>query len=52
MVAQAGVLVRAGSFWIGWHWSTQNRRLCINLLPCITVWVTLAGGKVPNKALM
>ena len=42
-----GVLWRAGSCWIGVHWSPYNRRLCINLLPCVTIWIVLAGGKAP-----
>lgn len=42
-----GWLIRLGSFWIGAHWSPGNKRLCINLLPCITVWVVMPGGFVP-----
>jgi peptidoglycan/LPS O-acetylase OafA/YrhL len=38
---------RWGSFWIGCHWSPWNRRFCINLLPCVTLWVVLPGGKEP-----
>lgn len=44
---KAGILFRLGSFWIGAHWSRANRRLCINLVPCVTVWVTAAGGVAP-----
>lgn len=44
---QCGVLARWGSFWVGWHWSPYNRRVCINLVPCVTVWVTLKGGNTP-----
>lgn len=42
-----GFIVRPGSFWIGAHWSKHNRRWCINLVPCVTFWVTLPGGKTP-----
>lgn len=36
-----GLLFRWGSLWIGAHWSPYNRRLCVNLLPCITLWLQL-----------
>lgn len=44
---KCGVLVRAGSAWIGAHWSPSNRRWCINIIPFVTIWITLEGGKVP-----
>ena len=44
---KAGILYRWGSLWVGVHWSLENRRICINLIPCVTLWVVLAGGKVP-----
>lgn len=44
---KAGIIVRLGSFWLGAHWSPYNRRLCVNLIPCVTVWVTLPGGNTP-----
>ena len=43
-----GVLARWGSFWLGAHWSPYNRRLCINLLPCVTFWIALPGGFTPD----
>lgn len=43
-----GVLVRLASFWVGVHYSTFDRRFCINLLPCVTVWLTLPGGHIPR----
>lgn len=46
---KVGILVNAGAFWIGAHWSTYNRRWCINVLPCITVWIALRGGKQPDR---
>jgi len=42
-----GILIRPGSCWIGAHWSAYNRRLCINLLPCVTIWIVIPGGKTP-----
>jgi hypothetical protein len=45
-----GVLFQRGGLWIGAHYSTYERRWCINLLPCITVWVVLPGGRPPRAA--
>lgn len=42
-----GVLVRPGSAWIGVHWSGPHKRLCVNLVPFVTVWITAPGGDTP-----
>jgi hypothetical protein len=42
-----GVLYNKGSFWVGLHYSQFNRRLCINVVPCVTIWITLRGGYTP-----
>ena len=44
-----GVKVGKGSAWIGVHWSKHNRRFCINLVPFLTIWITLKGGKTPYE---
>lgn len=44
---ECGWLFRPGSMWIGVHYSRYNRRWCINLLPCVTLWVTKPGGRMP-----
>lgn len=44
---KAGILFRWGSCWIGAHWSPGNRRLCINLIPFVTIWITAPGGVTP-----
>jgi len=44
---KAGILFRWGSCWIGAHWSPINQRLCINLVPCVTIWIVGADGVVP-----
>ncbi len=44
---RVGVVFRKGSLWIGVHYSPFNGRFCINLIPCLTVWVTKPGGNVP-----
>lgn len=45
--AACGILFRLSSFWVGAHWSPYNRRWCINLIPCVTVWITRPGGYRP-----
>jgi hypothetical protein len=49
---KAGVLFRWASFWVGMHYSFACKRICVNLLPCITFWVILPGGLPPKKQLM
>lgn len=44
---KAGILFRWGSAWVGVHWSPFNRRACINVIPFVTIWITLEGGNVP-----
>jgi len=44
-----GILFNRGGAWIGWHWSEYNQRLCINVVPFLTIWVTLPDGKVPTR---
>lgn len=43
-----GVIFRKYSLWVGVHYSPVYKRWCINLLPCITIWVTMEGGVSPN----
>jgi len=42
-----GLLPRFGSCWVGAHWSGYNRTLCVNIVPCITILITLKGGRTP-----
>lgn len=44
---KTGLLFRWGSAWIGCHWSPYNKRLCVNVIPFVTVWVCLPGGNPP-----
>jgi len=44
---RAGLLYRWGSAWVGVHWSAADRRVCINLIPFVTIWITAPGGDVP-----
>lgn len=43
-----GVLFRWTSLWVGLHYSPDNKRFCFNLVPCVTIWLTLPGGKIPK----
>lgn len=42
-----GLLVNWKSFWIGGHYSEHHKRLCVNIVPCITIWWTKPGGYLP-----
>ena len=44
---KVGYLFRLTRAWVGFRWSPFNKRLCINLLPCVTIWVALPGGNEP-----
>lgn len=46
-----GILFRWQSWWIGAHWSDYNKRLCVNVVPFITIWISAADGKVPEQGL-
>lgn len=46
---KAGLLFNWRGLWIGAHYSSFNKRLCMNLIPCVTIWVCWEGGKVPQK---
>ena len=41
----AGLLWNPHALWLGSHYSSHNKRHCINLVPCLTV--RLPGGKEP-----
>jgi hypothetical protein len=42
-----GILFRWGSCWVGAHYSTKQKRLCVNLIPFVTIWVAFKGGFRP-----
>lgn len=44
---RAGVLFRWGSVWIGAHYASKHKRLCVNLIPFVTIWVVAPGGDTP-----
>jgi hypothetical protein len=44
---QVGLLLSMRAWWVGGHYSEFNKRLCVNLIPCVTVWVAAPGGRAP-----
>jgi hypothetical protein len=46
---RAGFKFQLGAWWLGAHYSSYNRRVCINFLPCLTVWIAFPGGKTPEE---
>ena len=44
---RVGILLRWGSVWIGFHYAPFTKRLCINIVPFVTVWVVAPGGYTP-----
>lgn len=42
-----GILLRAYSFWVGWHYSKRHKRWCINFFPMVTIWIVEKGGDLP-----
>lgn len=49
---KAGILFRLQSFWIGIHYSKYCKRWCINLIPCVTLYICKSDGMIPNLKLM
>jgi hypothetical protein len=44
-----GLLFQPGALWIGAHYSSNERRVCINIVPFLTIWIVRIGGAVPKK---
>lgn len=42
-----GLLVNWRAQWVGWHYSPAHKRLCVNLLPGVTLWWAKPGGQLP-----
>lgn len=42
-----GLLFNPHALWVGVHYSGYTRRFCVNIVPCLTVWWALPGGKQP-----
>ena len=44
-----GILFQLGGMWIGAHYSKANKRLCVNLILCVTIYFVLPDGNPPFK---
>lgn len=44
---QFGAVWNWRAVWVGAHYGARDRRLCINLIPFLTLWVALPGGYAP-----
>jgi len=44
-----GGLIQPGGLWIGAHYSKTERRWCLNLLPCLTLYWVRPGGFLPVR---
>lgn len=42
-------LFQWGAFWLGAHYSTEAKRLCINFLPLCTICFVQKDGTVPRQ---
>lgn len=42
-----GVLFNPWAWWLGVHYSPFNRRVCVTLIPMLTLWFTFRGGRAP-----
>lgn len=46
---KVGFLFNIRACWIGAHYSVFNKRLCINILPCLTLYFVAANGNLPCR---
>lgn len=44
---RVGILWQPGGLWVGVHYSPFCKRYCINLIPCVTLWIAKPDGKIP-----
>lgn len=42
-----GLLFNWRALWVGGHYSNKDKRLCVNLAPCLTFWWVRPGGTLP-----
>ena len=43
----AGLLFNKHAWWVGLHYSPTQKRYCLNLVPCFTLWYCVKGGLEP-----
>lgn len=44
------LLVRWYSMWIGIHYAPYHKRICVNIIPFVTICITMKGGNPPYEA--
>lgn len=44
---RVGAIFNTRHVWIGVHGSNHNRRFCVNVIPCVTLWACRVGGIEP-----
>jgi len=49
---RTGILFRLASFWIGIHYSKSCKRWCLNLIPCVTLYINKPNGVLPSLKLL
>lgn len=42
-----GLLFNPCAWWVGVHYSSYHQRVCINLVPCFTLWWCGTDGELP-----
>ena len=49
---KAGIIYQRGALWLGVHYSPNEKRYCINIIPCLTIWIATAEGRGPKAPSM
>lgn len=44
-----GVKFSFAHAWVGAHWCKFNKRICITLIPFVTIWIAFKGGFRPRE---
>lgn len=45
----AGIKLSFAHAWLGIHWCKFNKRVCITLIPFVTIWIAFKGGFRPRE---
>lgn len=49
VIMKYGIIFQSGAWWLGAHYSEINKRMCINIIPCFTIWIAASNGAVPHR---
>ena len=44
---RVGMIFNTRAVWVGVHGSNFNKRFCVNVIPCVTLWICKVGGVEP-----